>query len=157
MLWSRAVLAGSALLAACSRPRAGGGPAENQLTIETPYASAQEGAEEAAVYFTIRNPAGRPDTLMHVNTAEAAGVSVHRSATSGGLVTMERLDWLAVGAGDSVVLAPGGTHLMLTGLKGKAPGDTIHLSLSFVHAGNRVISAPVYAPGDAPEHQHQVP
>jgi copper(I)-binding protein len=151
----RVVLVAAALLAGCARP--GGAPSENQLTIEAPYASAQEGAEEAAVYLTIRNAADRPDTLMNVITPEAAGVSVHRSATSGALVTMERLDWLAVGARDSTVLQPGGTHLMLTGLKHKAPGDTIHLSLTFVHAGTRVVYAPVYAPGDAPAPLRRAP
>ena len=150
-------LAAALLAAACGQAgNASGGAAraDEQLGVAMSYASAQAGSSEAAVYFTVRNAADRPDTLMHVITPEAAGISVHRSVTNGGLVTMERLDWLAVGARDSLVLEPGGTHLMLTGLKRKAPGDTIHLSLTFVHAGTRVLSVPVFAPGDAPEHQH---
>ena len=152
-----ALLAAALLATGCTQggsPSGGPTRAPEQLNVLMPYASAQAGSGEAAVYFTVRNAADYPDTLMHVITPEAAGISVHRSVTSGGLVTMERLDWLAVGAKDSLVLAPGGTHLMLTGLKRKAPGDTIHLSLTFVHAGTRVLSVPVFAPGDAPEHQH---
>lgn len=152
-----ACLTAALLAAACHQAgNSSGGTAQaaEQLTVEAPYASAQAGSGEAAVYFTVRNASDRPDTMIHAITPEAAGISVHRSVTNGGLVTMERMDWLAVGAKDSLVLAPGGTHLMLTGLKRKAPGDTIHLSLAFVHAGTRVLSVPVFAPGDAPEHQH---
>ena len=47
------------------------------------------------------------------------------------------------------------TDVMLTGLK-RRPGDTVHVSLTFAHAGNRLLVVPILAPGDEPgAHQHE--
>jgi copper(I)-binding protein len=136
------------LAPACSQ---GGAPAERQgLTVIGAYAYAPPSAEEVAVYFVVRNPTGVADTLVHVTTPEAAGVMYHRNVTDGGLVRMEHLETLVVGARDSLVLSPGGTHLMLTSPKKTTPGDTLHLGLSFARAGTRLLSVPVLAPGDPP-------
>jgi copper(I)-binding protein len=106
------------------------------------------------VYFTITNPTDQPDTLVHVNTPDAAGISYHRSVTDGGLVRMERLELLSVSPRDSLVLAPGGTHVMLSSLKRRNPGDTIHISLTFARHGTRVLAIPVLAPGEEPAQDH---
>lgn len=120
------------------------------LTVTGAYAYAPPSAEEVAVYFVVRNPADAEDTIVHVTTPEAAGVMYHRNVTDGGLVRMEHLEALVVGARDSLVLSPGGTHLMLTSPRKTSPGDTLHLGLSFARAGNRIVSVPVLAPGDPP-------
>jgi copper(I)-binding protein len=137
------LLAAAGLAAGCQR-------AAPALTVERPYGYATPSSEEVAVYFVIRNPANAPDTLVHVNTAEAAGVMFHRNVTDGGVVRMEHLETLVVPPRDSLVLAPGGIHLMLTSVRPRAPGDTVQLSLNFSSGGVRVVPVPLLAPGDPP-------
>ena len=129
---------------------AGACRAPEELAVTGGYAYAVPGGSEVSVYFTIRNPADRPDTVVHVNAAEAAGVMFHRNVTVGGLVTMEHLETVVVPARDSLVLEPGGIHLMLTDVRPAASGDSLRLSLAFARAGNRLIAVPVLAPGDEP-------
>jgi copper(I)-binding protein len=132
--------------AGCQRPEA-------ELTIDRAYAYALPSASEVAVYFVMTNPADRPDTVIHVNAVEAAGAMFHRNVTEGALVRMEHLSELVVGARDSVVLAPGGIHLMLTDVRPVSRGDTLRLSIELAHAGNRQVAVPVLEPGDPPPGQ----
>ncbi|HEX9164429.1 MAG TPA: copper chaperone PCu(A)C [Gemmatimonadales bacterium] len=142
------MLAGLILLAACQGGTGGGSAASAAaLTIEGAYAYAPPASGEVAVYFTVHNPAEAPDTLVHVNTPEAAGVMYHRNVTEGGLVRMEHLETLAVAGRDSLVLAPGGLHLMLTSVKPRSPGDTLHLALNFARAGSRMVTVVIREPG----------
>jgi len=139
---TRQALLGLLAAAACSAPA--------ELSVGGAYGYAQPGASEVAVYFVLRNPAASPDTLVHVNAAEAAGVMFHRNVTDGALVRMEHLEELVVPPRDSLVLEPGGIHLMLTDVRPVTPGDTIQLSLNFSRAGTRLVSVPVLFPGDTP-------
>ena len=136
------------MVAACPGAPAGRAVAGgDELRVEGAYAFAPPSSGEVAVYFTVHNPAEAPDTLVHVNTPEAAGVMYHRNVVEGGLVRMEHLETLAVGGRDSLVLAPGGMHLMLTSVKPRSPGDTLHLALNFAHAGNRMVTVVIREPG----------
>lgn len=145
-------MAAVVVVAACGpRTRSSdGAPAGDSLSVTGAFSYAPPSGETVAVYFTIHNPGPAPDTLVHVNTPDAAGVSYHRSVTDGDLVRMESMSHLTVGPADSTVLSPGGLHLMLTSSRRRAPGDTIHMSLSFSRAGTRVVLVPVLAPGDEP-------
>lgn len=154
----RAGILGLLLTAGCGSgaPEAGAGNGgSDRLRVEGAFASAPPVGEAAAMYFTVHNPSGSPDTLVHINTLDAAGASYHRSVVDGGLVRMQPMAVLEIPASDSLVLRPGGTHVMLTGLK-RRPGDTVHVSLTFAHAGNRLLVVPILAPGDEPgAHQHE--
>lgn len=153
----RAGILGLLLTAGCGSgaPEAGAGNGSDSLRVEGAFAYAPPVGEAAAMYFTVHNRAGSPDTLVHINTIDAAGASYHRSVVDGGLVRMQPMAVLEIPASDSLVLRPGGTHVMLTGLK-RRPGDTVHVSLTFAHAGNRLLVVPILAPGDEPgAHQHE--
>lgn len=58
---------------------------------------------------------------------------------------------LAIPAGSSVELKPGGTHIMLMGLEAPLPeGDSLRLTLRFEKSGERPIEvgvAPATGPG----------
>jgi copper(I)-binding protein len=45
------------------------------------------------------------------------------------------------------VLSPGGIHLMLTSVKPRSPGDTLHLGLSFAHGGTKTVDVVIREPG----------
>jgi copper(I)-binding protein len=58
-------------------------------------------------------------------------------------------DGLAIAPRSTVQLKPGGTHIMLTGLRQRlSAGDTIALTLSFERSGNRPIAIRVLPAGD---------
>ncbi len=98
----------------------------------------------SAAYLTLNSAAG--DTLTSVDAAEAGMVMLHQSKEKNGMSAMSDLDSLALPAGTKVVLAPGGTHLMLMDMK--APlraGDTLHLSLHFTKAPVLAVNVPVLA------------
>ncbi len=72
------------------------------------------GAVAASGYFVLRNAGESADTLDRVTTPAADSVTLHESMDHGdGQVMMMPLTWIAVPAGDSVVFAMGGHHLML--------------------------------------------
>ena len=136
------------LLAAACAPKAGTPDAANgALTVDSVWASAPAGAQEIAVYLTIQNPMAGPDTLLEATAPEAGSVMPHRNVVEGGLVRMEHLDVLTVGGGERLTLAPGGTHLMVSTLVPRSPGDTLHLALVFARAGLRAVSAVIREPG----------
>lgn len=57
---------------------------------------------------------------------------------------MEMVDALVIPAGKSVVLKPGGTHIMLMDLKEPVTGkEKIELDLKFENAGDMKVEAPV--------------
>lgn len=115
--------------------------------------------QPAAAYFTL---VGGPkdDTLFAVHADNAVSAQMHQTVTTGGMKDMpgmkgmsemKPVDKLVVPAGQTVTLAPGGTHVMLMGLDGSAkPGGTTHLSLTFTSGLQLEDNAVVVAAG-APE------
>jgi periplasmic copper chaperone A len=71
----------------------------------------------AAGYLTIRNHGKAEQVLVRVETPAAKRAEIHRSVSAGGVARMEPVARLAIPAGGEARLAPGGTHLMLVGLK----------------------------------------
>jgi Uncharacterized protein conserved in bacteria len=60
------------------------------------------------------------------------------------MLRMRRLERIAVNAGETKTLAPGGLHLMLIGLKSElTPGQRIELTLIQDDGERLVIQAPV--------------
>lgn len=71
----------------------------------------------AAGYMTIHNHGKAEQVLVRVETPAAGKAEIHRSVSAGGIARMEPVPRLAIPAGGEARLAPGGTHLMLVGLK----------------------------------------
>jgi protein SCO1 len=95
-----------------------------------------QGTSMTAAYLTIINRGTPPDTLLSATADVAAGVELHETRNTEGMMTMERVPAIAVPPGGSRDLKPGGYHLMLTGLKRALnPGQTVVLTLSFERAG----------------------
>jgi copper(I)-binding protein len=119
------------------------------IVIDKVWARATpKGAEVGAGYLTIHNNGSTPERLTGV-TADFAGVEVHEMAKEGGVMKMRELkDGLAIPTHGAVTLAPGGYHLMFTGLKTPlAVGETVKATLTFEHAGAIRVEFPVRAIG----------
>ena len=105
------------------------------------------GQSSGAVYATIAN-SGADDRLTGVATNRAAMAMVHATETVNGVSRMRMAGDVAIPAGSTVALAPGGTHVMLEGLK--APlmaGEQLSLELRFARSGSRTVVVSVVAPG----------
>jgi copper(I)-binding protein len=86
----------------------------------------------AAGYFTLRNGTGAPITLEGAQSDAFAHVMMHRTVQEGATSTMQHVDRLTLAAGETVVFAPGGYHLMLMEAKAHiAPADRVTLVLQF--------------------------
>jgi len=105
----------------------------------------------AAAYFTVENRATTADTLLAVAVAGASVAMLHEQVEADGRGEMRHLDVLALPPRATVVLRPGGLHLMIEGFD-RAPvvGDTLEIRARFAHAGEVVARAPVRAYGTEP-------
>lgn len=113
------------------------------IAIVAAAAPAPVGLETAALYFTIRNDGRVADRLIAVHVDRADSATVHAVRERDGAVRMEPLDALPIPAGETVRLAPGGDHVMLTGLHPYAAGDTLTVEVVFERAGRARFSVPV--------------
>lgn len=115
------------------------------------------GAKTAAGYFAVVNGGDTPDRLIAVETPIAKMAMVHITETdANGVSTMRHLEAVDLPAGETVVLEPGGMHVMLMGLTDiLAEGDMIPATLVFEQAGRVEIEFSVDPAGEAMDHsQH---
>ena len=77
------------------------------------------GAKVGGGFITIENKGAAPDKLMGASSPAAGKIEVHETAMNNGVATMRPVKGgLSIPPGQSVTLAPGGYHLMMTELKG---------------------------------------
>jgi copper(I)-binding protein len=107
------------------------------LTVETPWARATPGkARSGVVYLTILNRSNAPDKLISISTSAAKRAEIHGSQMKGGMMTMQRFGSLTLRPKSSVLLRPGGLHVMLMGLKAPLKrGGNFDMTLKFEKAG----------------------
>ncbi|SCW58583.1 hypothetical protein SAMN02927900_02957 [Rhizobium mongolense subsp. loessense] len=88
-------------------------------------------------FFTVKNSGKTDDTLVVVSSPTAGQVQMHEMAMQNNVMKMRELkDGIAIPAGGTVKLAPGGLHLMFQ--KVKAPfkqGESVPVTLTFEKAG----------------------
>ncbi|GEM_PF-362014 len=92
-----------------------------------------EGNDLSAAYFRVSNFGETADTLVTVQTDAAQMVELHTMMMDGDVMRMRPLeDGIAVASGETVILKPGGLHVMLMGLtRPLNMGDNILLTLTF--------------------------
>jgi periplasmic copper chaperone A len=102
----------------------------------------------SAAYMTIANKGDRGDMLKSARTPRAKAVELHQTTmTADGVMQMRKVEGaVPIEAGASLVLKPGGTHLMLLGLEDALrAGEELILTLEFVNAGAVDVVVPVSA------------
>jgi periplasmic copper chaperone A len=144
--FSRLAFVAALTVAACAQAT------KTSIVVEDPYARATPaGAMSGVVYMTLDNKTNAADRLIRASSNVAAQVQIHEMSMVNGVMQMRQLvDGLPVPAGESVVLKPGGYHVMLIGLKKQlAAGETLPLTLTFEKAGNISVTVPIKAMGSA--------
>ena len=124
------------LLASCD----GGGPPDIQIAD----AWAREtvaGQSGTAGYVTIANRGTGDDRLIGITARAPVTAMLHETSTRSGISSMRALpNGVAIPAGGTVSLKPGGGHVMISGLT--APlrqGDALKLTLRFERSGERPV------------------
>lgn len=93
---------------------------EQYATMKVTNAWARETTDSmrtGVVYLTIENTTGRNDALINAESNVARSVMLHKTVTdTHGSVAMEHMPTVPLPAGQTVVMEPGGLHIMLMGL-----------------------------------------
>jgi len=122
-------------------------PAGGPLTVKDAWARAAASGADTAVYLTIVNGRVDADILTGVATDAAQAAAIHQTTTdSSGMTGMQMTPSVTIPGGGTVMFAPGGYHIMLTGLKQALnPGDQVRITLAFQNAGVVSVTAEVRA------------
>lgn len=130
------------------------------LEIEQPWMRATPGgAKVAGGYLRVTNRGSEPDRLVGAAIPISGRGEVHEMSMDGGIMRMRPVEGgIEVKPGQSVVLKPGGYHLMFMDLaSGPKEGETIHGILTFEKAGTVAVDFVVRglgAQGPQSEREH---
>ena len=111
------------MLAACQ-------PSTGHLGFEDAWVrAAPPGAMMMAAFGRFENDTGSTLVLTGFDSPEFRDVSLHRTVQHDGVGRMESVSQLEIEQGGSVLLQPGGLHLMFHGpVNGVQAGDKVHFA-----------------------------
>ena len=106
----------------------------------------------AALYFTA--VAGdESDRLLGARSTVASDIQIHETTIGvDGTMGMRRVEGLVLPAGETLMLEPGGPHLMLIDVERLRLGDEVDFTLVWENGGESTISALVVEPGETMSH-----
>jgi periplasmic copper chaperone A len=126
----------------------------SSVSVEHPWARATPaGAKTGAAYLTLVNNGTSADRLIHASTSMAEKVQVHQDIDENGVMKMRELPVVEIGPGAALTFKPGGTHMMIIGLKQPLKkGQTFPLTLDFEKAGKIDLQIPIAKAGAMGDH-----
>jgi len=126
------------LLSACGQ---NGDP---DIQLGNAWARPTRGEAPGSVYVAINNKGSADDRLIGAFTDHAAMAMVHQSELVDGVAQMRVAGEINIPAGKRIEMVPGGTHIMLEGLRAPLQtGDSFDLVLKFKKSGDRRVSVDV--------------
>ena len=113
-------------------------------------------AQVGSGYLSIHNTGTADDRLIAASSPLAGDVQTHEMSVVNDVMQMRELpDGIAIPAGETVELIPGGLHLMMMGLTGPfVEGETVPVTLVFEQAGEVEIELSVLGFGAAGAEDH---
>lgn len=120
--------------------------ADSIIVYDSWIRSAPPNAKVLAAYMYIMNESAEPRSLTAVSSSSFEKVEMHRTELHDGMMRMVNQKQLHIPAGESLLLEPGGYHLML--IKPKSvpkAGDKVKLQLYFDNGMILQVKAPVRA------------
>ena len=116
------------------------------------------GMDVTGGYVAITNHGNSDDTLIATSASFAKRVELHEMTHDNGVMKMRRRGHgIGIPAGETVLLKPGGIHLMFMGLEESLrPGEMRQITLEFASGQTMTVPAVVLKPGDikAGGHNH---
>ena len=126
------------------------------IKVEQAYTRSTVPGQMAAGGFMKIENKGTADQLVSASSPVAGEVQLHEMAMEGNVMKMRQVKDIAVPAGGSVELKPGGLHLMFMNIKAPlTAGESVPVKLKFAKAGEVEVKMPVNAMGQsggAPKH-----
>ena len=115
-----------------------------QISISDAWSRATvAGQSSAAAYLTVANTGDGDEKLLQVSTP-IGQPSLHSTTMDNGVMRMRPLASLDIPAHSTVDLKPGGTHIMIMGVKQPlAAGSSFPLTLKFDRSGERTVTVAV--------------
>jgi len=122
---------------------------EEKISVKDPWVRQNPpGTSVTAAYMVMENLTASTEELVRVSCSCSSEASLHLTETRDGSMTMKKVASIEIPPGASLALAPGGYHVMLTGLSDDI-GKTAVLELQF-RSGMRIsVKASVLDPRDA--------
>ncbi len=111
------------------------------------------------LYFTVTD-SGKLDRLVGVDAPIADRAEVHENLSEGGVMKMRAAEGIAVAPGQTLVMKPGGYHVMLFGLQQALnAGDSFPVAIRFTDGGKvnavaKVAKAGAMTPDDHTTIEH---
>ena len=126
------------LLASC------GESGEPDVQLGNAWARPTRGDAPAAVYVAINNKGSADDRLVGAFSDHSAMAMIHQSELVNGVARMRMAGEINIPAGSRIEMVPGGTHVMLEGLRAPLKtGDQFDLVLKFSKSGDRTVKVDV--------------
>ena len=121
-----------------------------QIKIAHPYARATLAGQSTGGGYLKLDNAGADDKLLSASAEVSGSVELHSMSMEGDVMRMRQVDGVALPAGKTVELKPGGLHIMFVGLKTPLKaGDSFPMKLKFQKAGEVTVTVNVEASGAA--------
>ncbi|WP_396215307.1 copper chaperone PCu(A)C [Gemmatimonas sp.] len=115
--------------------------------VSASWARTADSGTTGGVYVTIVNADSTPVDLTGASTPYATATEVHESMMHEGMSHMMARPSITIAGRDSLVMKPGGLHIMLLQLtRALVTTDSIPLTLRFSTGDSLVVRVPVQAP-----------
>lgn len=120
-------------------------PALALPTLTDPYVRAlPPGAPNTAAFLSLTNDGSADLALVAVETTVAKRAELHTHQMVDGMAQMRQVEKIALPVGQTVVLAPGGLHIMLFDLTRELKeGDKVELTLIYSDGSRQPVVADV--------------
>lgn len=131
-------LAAIALLSAAATPLLAQSVTAGKLVIDQTWSRQTAPTQKVGGGFlSITNKGKMADRLVSATSPVATELQLHTMSMDGGVMRMRQMkDGIAIPAGKTVELKPGGLHVMFIGLKRPlAVGDSFPVTLRFARQG----------------------
>lgn len=116
------------------------------VVVKSAWARRTPGSDVAAVYLDLSNISAKPIIVVGVQSPMASSSMLHESSVVSGQSQMRMKNTIVIAPGKTVSFAPGGTHVMLSGLKSNiGVGQSVPLVLLLAD-GSKVTVAAVVKP-----------
>jgi len=114
------------------------------LSARDAWIRAIPGSDVAAAYLTVHNGGTQPILIVGVRSPRAHEAMIHETSLVNGESRMRPHEHVALAAGGTLRLAPGGLHIMLHGLTHTpAVGEDLVLVLELAGGSTLTVSARV--------------
>ena len=105
-------------------------------------------ARNGVAYITIKNSSGSGDRLLSGKSLVAKSAALHNHVMDSGVMKMRPAGSIEIPAYGTVIMKPGGLHVMFMGLKlPLVKGRSLPLTLTFEKAGTMTIQIKIMGMG----------